>query len=72
MSLETMVVQLVSAIVGFALGALTGAWIHVAWKRWHPQSIRFWGSWYTDPRMLLVGGLGLIAAWLGMFITSNL
>ena len=72
MSIETIAVQLGSAVCGFALGALTGAWIHAAWKQWHPQSIRFWGTWYTDPRFLLAGGLGLIAAWLGMFITSSL
>jgi hypothetical protein len=72
MSIETILVQFGSAVGGFVLGALTGAWIHAAWKQWHPQTIRFWGTWYTDPRLLLVSGLGLIAAWLGMFFTSNL
>ena len=71
-SIEAILIQFGSVFGGFVLGALTGAWIHAAWKRWHPQTIRFWGSWYTDPRWLLIGGLGLAAAFLAMFFTSNL
>ncbi|MBI3837252.1 MAG: hypothetical protein HY288_04865 [Planctomycetia bacterium] len=72
MSIETIFVQFGSAVGGFVLGTLTGAWIHAAWKRWRPQTIRFWGTWYTDPRLLLVGGLGLIGAWISLFFASNL
>lgn len=70
MSVTDIATQLAFATVGVALGWLTGAWAHASWKRWHPQQIRFWGTWYTDPRLLLAGGLALAGAWLGALVTS--
>jgi hypothetical protein len=65
-------IQVIAVLGGFVLGTLTGAWVSAAWQRWHPQTVRFWGTWYTDPRLLIMGGLGLVAAWMGLFFTSNL
>lgn len=71
MSLEFILEQLTSAAGGFFLGLLTAGWLHATWKRWHPQTIRFWGSWYTNPRLLLLCGLALAVLWTGMFLSSR-
>jgi hypothetical protein len=70
MSLIGILNQLVFAALGMALGWLTGVWMHALWRRWHPHRIRFWGAWYTDPRLLLAGGLALVGTWVGLLFTS--
>lgn len=70
MSFDFLFSHLRSAAAGFFLGLLTAAWLHATWQRWHPATIRFWGTWYTDPRLLLVTGVGLAIAWLGMLISA--
>jgi hypothetical protein len=52
------------------LGVLTAAWMRAAWRRWHPHTIRFWGTWSTDPRFLVGGGMLLAAAWIGYFFIA--
>jgi len=71
MSFENIVDQVVAAAGGFVLGLLTAGWLHATWKRWHPQTIRFWGAWYTDPRLLILCGLLLAALWTGLFFSSR-
>lgn len=68
--LSTIFSQIAFAALGTLMGWLTGAWIHRAWLRWHPHRIHFWGAWYTDPRLLLAGGLALFGTWLGLLFAS--
>ena len=70
MSFEAIFEQVRAASAGLILGALTAAWFHAVWQRWHPQTVRFWGTWYTDPRLLTVVGILLAISWLSLFFTS--
>lgn len=70
MSLEFIFDQLRAAVAGLILGALTAAWFHVAWQRWNPPMVRFWGTWYTDSRLLTLVGILLVVMWIGVFLTS--
>lgn len=67
MTFDFFVEQFASAAAGFVLGVLTAGWLYAAWKRWHPQTIRFWGSWYTSPRLLVLCGAVLAMLWTGLF-----
>jgi hypothetical protein len=62
--------QFTSAAAGYALGILTAIWAHALWKWWHPHTIRYWGAWYTNPRILFSGGLALTAAWIAFLLKS--
>ena len=70
MSWESVASFLRDAGTGYVLGFLTAAWLHAVWRRCHPHTIRFWGTWYTEPRFLVGSGLLLITAWLGFFIVA--
>jgi len=70
MSFELIFDHLRAAASGFILGALTAGWLHAVWQWWHPETIRFWGTWYTDSRLLVVVGVILAIVWVGLFFTS--
>ncbi|MBI3837259.1 MAG: hypothetical protein HY288_04900 [Planctomycetia bacterium] len=63
--------QLTAAVAGYVLGLLTAAWIHALWKWWHPNTIRFWGSWYSNPRILIYTGVALAVGWT-LFLLKSL
>ena len=71
MSFEFIFDQVRAAGAGLLLGILTAAWVHAVWSWWHPQTIRFWGTWGTDPRLLAAGGIVLAMAWMGNIFTSS-
>jgi hypothetical protein len=62
--------QIASATGGYVLGLLTAVWIHSLWRWWHPQNIRFWGTWDTDPRRLTYCGLTLLIVWIAFLLKS--
>jgi hypothetical protein len=62
--------QLTSAAAGLMLGILTAVWLRGFWRWNHPSTIRFWGSWYTDPRLLAVYALALAAGWMILFVDT--
>jgi len=35
-----------------------------------PQTIHFWGAWYTDPRILTAVGIGLAVGWAVFLLKS--
>lgn len=70
MSFESIFDQVRAVGLGFVLGLLTAAWCHAVWLHFHPHSVRYWGTWYTDPRVLVGGGIVLAIAWLGMILIA--
>ncbi len=70
MTFEYLLEQARAAGFGFVLGVVTAAWVHAIWLRMHPHTIRFWGTWYTDPRVLVVTGIVLVVAWVGLIVSS--
>ncbi len=64
--------DLISYAAWYVLGFLTAIWLHAIWKWWHPHTIRYWGAWYTNPRVLVSTGLALTLAWIGLVIKSLL
>ncbi|HEX3725949.1 MAG TPA: hypothetical protein VHV08_06885 [Pirellulales bacterium] len=70
MLLASMVDHMLSGAAGGVLGFLTGIWLHALWKRLHPTTIRFWGTWYTDRRLFITVGVALGALWLVFFFNS--
>jgi hypothetical protein len=62
--------HVLSGTAGIALGFLTGIWLHALWKRLHPTTIRFWGTWYTNGRMFIALGVALGALWLVFLFNS--
>ena len=70
MSFESIFEHVRAAGSGFILGVLTAVWIHAVWTRSHPHRIRFWGAWYTDTRVLVVGGVALLVAWTALLLAT--
>jgi hypothetical protein len=65
--------HLTSAAGGYALGLLTAAWLHAAWKLWfRPHDIRVWGGWSTRPRYMAAFGGILALGWATFFVKSLL
>ena len=56
--------QITAAGGGLILGMLTFTWLNALWLWWHPQKVRYWGTWYTDPRLLTASGILLAIGWL--------
>jgi len=70
MSFRFILDQLASAAGGYALGLLTAIWLHALWKWRHPETIRYWGTWYTNPQTLTVVGIALLVGW-AMFLLKS-
>jgi hypothetical protein len=68
--MQVIIDQIISAAAGYFLGILTAVWIHAIWKWWHPHTIRYWGAWYTSPRLLYSTGLALAVSWLVFLVKS--